>query len=262
MPDLLHLLLRQVSHLYYHTAQKHCGSVDAIKALHEWMKTELHVRCNSSKRASKNQDAVVIMRRKESFIGRECTRLLGKYQQLVDYVYDVMLKGKFPQRKANAKAAWAAFDSLWQHLTTRIGPEGAKQLPSQDLRDAAAAECQRLADLFIRSFALAAGSDQAASSIYLHIIKFHLADSVREYGNLMDFSCQGSEHVHKLVKTAFKLSNGHEDIRLLSAAVRAGMKRKWGYEEPNKEGTYKKRGKANKTPAPANTLCHKFKSQP
>lgn len=250
VPDLLHLLLRIVSHLYWHTAQKHCKDADAIKALHAWMKTELQVRCNSSKRANKNQDAVKIMNRKESFIGRECLHLLDVHEKLIDYIFDTMLEGKQPPEvKARALAAWTDFDNLWEHLNTRIGEEGSNRLPPQADRDAAAAETQRLGDLFVRSFALAGGSSSSVSSIYLHVIKFHLADAVKEYGNLMDYSCQGSEHAHQWVKRACRLSNGHKDTLQLQAMIGSHLIRKNNLEAPSMEGTKAKRTKPNAEPA-------------
>jgi hypothetical protein len=38
IPDLLHINLRVVAHLYWQTSQRHCGTSEAdIEALQDWM---------------------------------------------------------------------------------------------------------------------------------------------------------------------------------------------------------------------------------
>lgn len=117
IPDMLHILLRVVAHLYWHTCQKHCTKADEIDELHIFMKENLGVTVNSKKRLSKNQDQVNIGKRKESFIGAECLLLLEQYPALLDFMYDTQLKGRKPQEKEKARKAWETFDVLWK-LTT------------------------------------------------------------------------------------------------------------------------------------------------
>lgn len=215
VPDLLHLLLRVVSHLYWHTVQKHFTSDAQAKDFHKWMRSELKVKANSTIRKSKNQDAPdLLMKKKESFIGKECQKILGQYEKVVNHAWDKVIKnGKHKEleaRKQQAMEAWEQFRLLWTHLCTRIGAPDSDTMPDKTTRARAARRTQMLGDRFVHSFCLAAGSDQSASSIYLHIIRHHLADAVREYGNLMDYSCQGSEHVHILVKKGFRGSNGRK----------------------------------------------------
>lgn len=240
VPDLLHLLLRTVGHLYWHTAQRHCASEKGVLALHDWMKAVLGVVCNSKKRVQKKQDEVSIARRKESFIGRECLQLLKQHEQLMEHIYEDMLEGNQPEEKVQAQLAWTAFSKLWKALTDRI-PSEAGKFPSEADRAAKAREVQVLADVFCGAFAAASGLDDNAS-IYTHVIKCHLADAVKEFGNLMDFSCQGSEHVHVIVKRTFKLTNGHESDRLWQAMVQVALERESRKFLPDVVG--KKRGRA------------------
>ena len=117
IPDMLHILLRVIAHLYWHTCQKHCTSAEIIELLHAFMKQKLGVTVNSRKRLTKNQDQANIGKRKESFIGAECLLLLEQYPSLLDFMYDVQLKGKRPEEKEKARKALATFDVLWK-LTT------------------------------------------------------------------------------------------------------------------------------------------------
>lgn len=114
---MLHILLRVVAHLYWHTAQKHCLSADAIDKLHAFMKEKLGVTVNSKKRLTKNQDQVNIGKRKESFIGAECLLLLDQYPMLLDYMYDEHLQGTMPAEKEKSRKAWQKFDNLWKLIT-------------------------------------------------------------------------------------------------------------------------------------------------
>eukprot|EP00873_Tetraselmis_striata_P028292 jgi/Tetstr1/448556/TSEL_035814.t1 len=183
VPDLLHLLLRVVSHLYWHTVQKHFTSDAQAKDFHKWMRSELKVKANSTIRKSKNQDAPdLMMKKKESFIGKECQKILGQYEKVVNHAWDKVIKnGKHKEleaRKQHAMEAWEQFRLLWTHLCTRIGAPDSDTMPDKTTRARAARRTQMLGD--------------------------------REYGNLMDYSCQGSEHVHILVKKGFRGSNGRK----------------------------------------------------
>ena len=66
IPDMLHILLRVIAHLYWHTCQKHCLSPEAIEKLHEFMKADLSVTVNSKKRLTKNQDQANIGNEKKA----------------------------------------------------------------------------------------------------------------------------------------------------------------------------------------------------
>lgn len=114
---MLHVLLRCVAHLYWHTCQKHCTSADDIEELHAFMKQQLGVTVSSKKRLTKNQDQVNIGKRKESFIGAECLLLLEQYPKLLDFMYDTQLKGKRLEEKEKARKAWEMFDVMWKLIT-------------------------------------------------------------------------------------------------------------------------------------------------
>lgn len=58
--DLLHLVMRTVSLLYWHIAQKHHTSKMHIDELRVFMKYSLKVSCSSLKRVKNNQDSVQI----------------------------------------------------------------------------------------------------------------------------------------------------------------------------------------------------------
>ncbi len=70
MHDILHVLVRVVSHLYWHTAQKHCNNKEELEEMKDWVLRNLKVKVNSKKRLTKDRDTVNIGKRKESFVGK------------------------------------------------------------------------------------------------------------------------------------------------------------------------------------------------
>ena len=64
---------------------------------------------NSKKRQTKNIDAVQIMKKKESFIGEECLKLLDGFPVLLNHIFDELRGGAAPEEKDRAYKAWAAY---------------------------------------------------------------------------------------------------------------------------------------------------------
>jgi hypothetical protein len=211
IPDLLHVNLRIVSLLYYWTAQVHCHSSEEVLALRDWMKDKLGVVVNSKKRLSKNIDAAQIMKKKESFIGEECLKLLDRYPTLIDHIFDDLRGGNASAEKEVALNLWEVYRELWVSLTTNIpGQNGCKQSPpSQIDKDNKAKQVKRIAKKFLNAFVKSAGQSSHAT-FYVHVIICHLPEFVAMYGNLMYYSAQGAEHLHRITKDYAKGSSSKQ----------------------------------------------------
>ena len=100
------------------------------------------------------------------------------------------------------------------------GENGGTSLPSLAARKQRARLVQAVADKFVAAFVTAAGL-QAHVTVYMHVIKCHLRQFVELYGNLMDYSAQGSEHCHVLTKYAFKHHTNKRTDQRVEQALRA-----------------------------------------
>lgn len=197
----------QCADLLHHTCalQKHCHTKDDIENLRDWMAKELHVVVNSKKRQSKNVDSTQISKKKESFIGEECLKLMRQWDRLLDHVYDDLLSGKYEVDKQEAIRAWETWQDLWDELRTNLPGEDGKKTspPSKEDRLNKSIVVQDLAAKFLGAFVrLAGGSDDA--TFYVHVATKHLPDFVKMYGNLMFYSAQGAEHLHHFTKEVAK----------------------------------------------------------
>lgn len=205
IPDLLHINLRITAGLYWYTAQRHCGnSEDSLVALREWMKSDMGITVNSKKRQTKKQDSVAIGQKKESFIGEECVKLVGNYEHLLEHIKKTY-KTVSQADEDKAQAAWELWRRLWTLLLKPVEhvEEGTTSLPPMHLRVARAQEVKQLAQQFVTSFVNAAGENDAAT-VYCHILQCHVPDYITWYGDLLNYGCHGSEHVHSVTKDAFK----------------------------------------------------------
>eukprot|EP00873_Tetraselmis_striata_P038861 jgi/Tetstr1/459125/TSEL_004573.t1 len=93
---------------------------------------------------------------KESFIGEECIKLVGKYEQLLDHI---KLKTVSPADEVNAHAAWSLWRQQWTLLLKPVDPSmqpGDASLPAMHLRVARATEVKVLAEAFVKAFVNAA----------------------------------------------------------------------------------------------------------
>eukprot|EP00873_Tetraselmis_striata_P021553 jgi/Tetstr1/441817/TSEL_030033.t2 len=189
-----------------------------IDELRVFMKYSLKVSCSSLKRVKNNQDSVQISATGRSpVIGKECADLVCKRTARIDWIFEDILEGQQQEKYADAKAAWQAFEGLWNQLKQRTGTPDSNKLPPQQERDDAAAVIQAMADKFVDALARAAGLHSSASSVYMHNIKCHLSEAVKLYGksNLMDYSCHSSEHVHQLIRDAYiNHTSGHLETRI------------------------------------------------
>ena len=186
IPDLLHLNLRIVGALYYYTAQSRCRSSEEVLALRVWMKDVLNVVVNSKKRTSKNIDVTQIQKKKESFIGEECLKLLDGFEKLLDHIYDELLEGEFEDEKDEALRAWKAYRKLWIELSTNLPGEGGQTTapPSAADKKKKSKTVKKLTKRFLDSFVAVSG-ESAHASFYVHVAIHHLPEFVAMYGNLM-----------------------------------------------------------------------------
>jgi len=111
IPDVLHLLLRVVGQLYYHTVQKYCHKNVEVKALHDFLKTHLGITCSSQKKTKKSVDKTEGSsdgEKKESFTGEECAVLLDRFQDLLEFAESDLIPGsgrrpKIPPEEAKRR---------------------------------------------------------------------------------------------------------------------------------------------------------------
>lgn len=103
---------------------------------------------------------------------------------------------------------------------TTAGENGPTSLPSEKARKERGKLVQAVADEFVAAFVEAAGL-KAHVTIYMHVIKCHLSQFVELYGNLMDYSAQGSEHCHVLTKYAMKYQTNKKTDQRVEQALRA-----------------------------------------
>eukprot|EP00873_Tetraselmis_striata_P002777 jgi/Tetstr1/423041/TSEL_013812.t1 len=112
IPDLLHINLRITAGLYYYTVQRHCATPEDLQALRQWMFDELGITVKSKKRQNKEQDALSIGQKKESFIiGAECVKLFALYDKALEHVRET-----YPTVSASddvkAQTAWETCKQL------------------------------------------------------------------------------------------------------------------------------------------------------
>eukprot|EP00873_Tetraselmis_striata_P044614 jgi/Tetstr1/464878/TSEL_009615.t1 len=77
---------------------------------------------NSKKRQNKKHDSVAIGQKKESFIGKECIKLVGKYEELLEHIketYKTVSDGN--ERKAHK--VWGLWRQLWALLLEPVDPQ-------------------------------------------------------------------------------------------------------------------------------------------
>lgn len=106
------------------------------------------------------------------------------------------------------------------YVRRTAGENGPSSMPSLSARKERARLVQAVADEFMDAFVGAAGL-QAHVSIYMHIIKCHLGQFVELYGNLMDYSAQGSEHCHVLTKYAMRHQTNKKPDQRVEQALKA-----------------------------------------
>jgi hypothetical protein len=57
---------------------------------------------------------------------------------------------------------------------------------------------------FVVAFANAAGHADHVTA-YTHILQCHVPKFIESYGDLLNYGCHGSEHVHSITKRSFKI---------------------------------------------------------
>eukprot|EP00873_Tetraselmis_striata_P026756 jgi/Tetstr1/447020/TSEL_034478.t1 len=118
-----------------------------------------HTAGNSKKRQNKKQDSVAIGQKKESFIGKECVKLVGKYEELLEHIketYKTVSDGD--ERKAHK--VWGLWRQLWARLLEPVDPnrkKGTTSPPPVALRMARARKVKKLAEEFVQAFVHADG---------------------------------------------------------------------------------------------------------
>jgi hypothetical protein len=166
------------------------------------MKDKLGVVVNSNKRLSKNIDTAQIIKKKGSFIGEECLKLLDRYPTLIGHIFDDLRERKATREKGIALKLWEAYRDLWVSLTASIpGENGIAQAPPSRIDDKnnKAKHVKRLAKKFLNAFVKSSGQASHAT-FYAHVIIGHISEFAAMYGNLMYYSAQGAEHQHRITK--------------------------------------------------------------
>ena len=177
------------------------------------------VKVDSLKRVPKNQDKNQ-PHKKESFNGKDAVRILEHSDILMDFVFDELWNQQDPRRldtKALYKQLWLNFRSLFALLKTPLPGETPTSKPSLADRQQRGREFQAAADLFYKTY-MAVVCQQSAVTVYVHMIKDHFANYIREYGNLDYYSSQAIEHTHVITKYAFRwLTNKRVNDRVVQA---------------------------------------------
>ena len=195
-----------------------------VEALKAFIQTRCGFKLSSSiKKASKRTDAPGASQ-KESFCGKECLVLMNDYQAVLDFVFGSIINtsedpGNWARDKARYENVWSLWISLYSLMVLPIPKESttASAGPTQEERHERATEFQALADRFHRAYLSVVGQ-KSYMNHYVHVIKDHLADFIREYGDLSKYSTQGAEHMHVIVNYAFKwLTNRRVEERVVQA---------------------------------------------
>jgi hypothetical protein len=169
------------------------GQAD-VDSLADWLLKEHDIHVSTKKKLTKDRDSANTLKRKESFIGEDCCKLIEIYTDLMAHIFPDETGNNYTQ----SMTAWEAYANLWKALCTHI-PSEHHLKPTQTLRDEKAATVDMLAKVFRDAFVKCAGQVKHCP-LYMHVIVAHLGYFVKMYGNLMHYSAQGMEHLHVITK--------------------------------------------------------------
>eukprot|EP00873_Tetraselmis_striata_P042675 jgi/Tetstr1/462939/TSEL_007887.t1 len=100
----------------------------------------------------------LLARRRESFIGAECVKLIAQYDKALEHVRET-----YPTVSASddakAQTAGEIWKQLWELLLEPVDPArapGTAQLPPMHLREARAQQAKQVAEKFVHAFVNAA----------------------------------------------------------------------------------------------------------
>jgi hypothetical protein len=165
------------------------------------MLATIGIKVSSKKKLSNKQDFVSIAHRKESFLGEECNKLLFSHGKVLDYVARKYTLNN--AHVAKAKMAWKSYPNVWDQLLMSIHALATKELPPLSDRKRRPSRVKTIAEAFVNVFTNAA-CHSGHATVYMYVLQCQVPKFIERYGDLLTYSCHGSEHLHAITKEAFK----------------------------------------------------------
>ena len=185
--------------------------------LSDYVDTKYGIKVDSSKRVRKDQESIY-GQQKETFNGNECLLVLDNCEDLMDYVFTHLMDQDDPdllEKRELYLRLWICFRSIYVLLKTPIPCQTLNSKPSEEDRRGRVTDYQALANDFYDAYCAVSGHSTGVS-VYVHILHVHMADCIREHGNVDNYACQSIEHNHVFTKYAFRwLTNKRVNERVL-----------------------------------------------
>ena len=191
-----HRILDKIGH--YGDEEEQCLQLREL--LHE---RRVWIRDGQLQKTSKDLNAA--FKKDISFNGSDAESLVGMIELLLEVVIPQVAREKdreVARLHANIMQLWTAWRRVWRLLNNDLDSTCAKA------RGARADAVQVEADAYVDAWVKVVGNTQG---LYIHYMHAHVADMVREIGDLRPYQSQGLEHCHSLRKLiARQLTNRHQ----------------------------------------------------
>ena len=199
---LLHMNLRIVGGMFNKLVGYQIGKYGDEEAQQKAIAAKLSegavwIREAQLEKKSKNLNAA--FKKDISFVGCDAVSIVGLSEELMEIVCPAAARSKDAALQNfydGAMECWNLWEELWRVLNNAIDSTDATA------RGARADEVQKLADAWLDAWVDVVGNTQG---LYIHLLHAHLADWVRELGDLRPYQSQGLEHCHSVRKLIAKM---------------------------------------------------------
>jgi hypothetical protein len=143
---------------------------------------------------AKSKDLNADFKKNISFVGSDAETLVGLVRELLDIVIPVEARAKDKTVQVlydKTMSMWTAYRAVWRLLNNDL--DSTNPAARAERADAVQVEADKFLDAWVR----VVGKTQG---LYIHYLHAHMADWVRELGDLRPYQSQGLEHCHSIRK--------------------------------------------------------------
>ena len=186
------------------------GNADEQKTKVEAILTRNGVWIRDGAVKAKSKDMNAAYKKDISFVGRDAVAIADLAEEMLDVMFPPDMRAEdedVAEEHARALLCWTTYRPLWRLLNNDF----------VDVRDVQERkergdQVQKLADVFLDAWVKAVGYTQG---LYLHMLHAHVADWVRDLGDLRPYASHGLEHAHSIRKLiARHLTNRHKHAKV------------------------------------------------